>query len=337
MPDPTPSRRPGSAKLGPGSSEPPPEKPLVAEADAEIYADAVVAEPGGAATPADAAGMALPRPRKRRPLGMALALAWIAAVVLLAVFADLLPFVRDPNAFTGVPRQGPTASHWFGLDDIGRDIFARSVYGARVSLIVGVSVVALGFALGGTLGIVAGYFRGRVESVIVSVIDVLLAFPQLVLALALVAFLAEPGKVQIRTVITALAVLSIAPIARITRAATLTFAQREFVLAARTLGASHWRIITREILPNVVPPMASYALLVIAVVIVVEGALSFLGLSVAAPRATWGNMINEGRASLQLAAHISLIPCGVMFLTLLSFNYVGDNLQARFNVRESGL
>ena len=136
------------------------------------------------------------------------------------------------------------------------------------------------------------------------------------------------------TVTAAVSIIAVPSLARITRAATLTFARREFVTAARALGAKHRRIIVREVLPNVVPPMASFALLAIAVVIVAEGALSYLGLSVQAPQPTWGNLIAQGRPQLDIAPHIALFPCAVMFITLLSLNFVGDKLRARFDVRE---
>ncbi len=139
------------------------------------------------------------------------------------------------------------------------------------------------------------------------------------------------------TVTLILTILAIPALARITRAATLTFAQREFVTAARALGARNSRILWREILPNVIPPMAAFALIAIAIVIVAEGTLSFLGLSVSSPTATWGNMIEQGRESLDDAPWISLIPCAVMFLTLLSFNYVGDKLRRYFDVKEINL
>jgi peptide/nickel transport system permease protein len=193
-----------------------------------------------------------------------------------------------------------------------------------------VASIAIGMLVGGTLGLIAGYFRGAIDTVITALANILLAFPPLILALALVSFMGQ----NLRNVIIALAILSIPSLTRITRAATLTFSQREFVMASRTLGASHWRVITREVLPNVVPPMASFALLAIAVVVVAEGALSFLGLSVEAPTPSWGGIINEGRDILDEAPHVALIPCAVMFVTLLALNYVGDKLRQIWDVRE---
>jgi peptide/nickel transport system permease protein len=169
--------------------------------------------------------------------------------------------------------------------------------------------------------------------------DIMLAFPALVLALALVTFLSEPGTQNASrgTVILVLTILSVPALARITRASTLTYAQREFVTAARALGARDSRILAREVLPNVLPPMAAFALIAIAIVIVAEGALSFLGLSVSTPTDTWGKLIEGGRQSLNTTPWISLFPCAVMFLTLLSFNYVGDQLRRWFDVKETNL
>jgi peptide/nickel transport system permease protein len=271
--------------------------------------------------------------KQQRRFGFAfwLAVGWLVVLVFLAVFAPVLPFVDSPTEFfPDAFRTSPSAEHWFGGDAIGRDLFARVVYGGRVSLTVGVASIAIGMAIGGTLGLIAGYFRSGVDSVITGVANIMLAFPPLILALALVSFMGQ----NLRNVIIALAILSIPSLTRITRAATLTFSQREFVMASRTLGASHRRVITREILPNVVPPMLSFSLLAIAIVIVAEGALSFLGLSVEAPTASWGGIINEGRDILDEAPHVSLIPCGVMFLTLLALNYVGDKLRQIWDVRE---
>ncbi|HVM41214.1 MAG TPA: ABC transporter permease [Acidimicrobiia bacterium] len=276
---------------------------------------------------------------RRRGLGIGfwLAVGWLAVLVGLAVLAPVLPFVQDPATLDPFAlREGPTADHWLGADDGGRDVFARIIYGGRVSLFIGVASVTIGMTIGGFLGLTAGYFRGRYERVVMSAMDTLLAFPALVLALALVTFLSDPGEQggSITTVTLALGILAIPALARITRASTLTFAEREFVTAARSLGASHRRILTREILPNVVPPMLSFSLLAVAVVIVAEGALSFLGLSVQAPQPTWGNLIAQGRPVLREAPHIALMPCAVMFVTLLSLNFAGDTLRRRFDVRE---
>lgn len=278
--------------------------------------------------------------RKGLGWGFWLAVGWLGLLVTLSALAPWLPFVDDPNEINvDAIREGPTAEHWFGGDDGGRDMFARVIWGGRVSLFIGVVSVAAGMAVGGLIGLTAGYFRGRYERVVMSAMDVMLAFPALVLALALVTFLSDPGEQggSMFTVTLAVSILAVPALARITRAATLTFAQREFVTAARALGATHRRILFREVLPNVIPPMASFALLAIAVVIVAEGALSFLGLSVQAPQPTWGNLIAEGRPQLERASHIALFPCAVMFATLLALNLAGDNLRRRFEVREMTL
>lgn len=270
-------------------------------------------------------------------LGWWIAVGWLTVVASLALLAPVLPFVKDPSSLDpDALRQGPSLAHWFGGDDGGRDVFARVVWGARVSLFIGVASVAIGLAIGGFVGLTAGYFRGSYERIVMSAMDVMLAFPSLILALALVTFLSTPGEQggSMFTVTVAVSIIAVPALARITRAATLTFARREFVTAARALGAKHRRIIVREVLPNVVPPMASFALLAIAVVIVAEGALSYLGLSVQAPQPTWGNLIAQGRPQLDIAPHIALFPCAVMFTTLLSLNFVGDKLRARFDVRE---
>lgn len=332
MPEPTRSRPLQAARTEP------PEDVFVQSSEGEVDAAAVAESPAADLVRDDEAiasqAGATRRARTKFGLGFWLAAGWLTLVVAMAVLAPVLPFVGDPNEPHGDAfRKGPSADYWFGGDTIGRDIFSRIVYGGRVSLLIGVSTIVLGLLIGGSLGLIAGYFRGRVETVITSVADIMLAFPPLILALALVAFLGR----SLQNIILALVILSIPSLVRITRASTLTFAEREFVLAARTLGASHWRIITKEVLPNVIPPMASFALLAIAIVIVAEGALSFLGLSVESPTPTWGNMINEGRSVLEEAPHIALVPSTVMFLTLVSFNYVGDRLRSLFNVKESAL
>ena len=258
---------------------------------------------------------------------------WIVLVVLGAVLASVLPLPSPSKTLLGPPSQGPTLHHLLGLDDLGRDMLSRIVYGARVSMIVGFSAIGIGLAVGGTLGIIAGYYKGRLGAFLMSCMDVLLAFPTLVLALAIVTFLGQ----SLRNVVIALGIIAIAPISRIIRASALTFSEREFVTASRALGAKNRRIVVNEILPNVALPALAFGLVAVAVAIVGEGALSFLGLSVRPPTPSWGGMINEGRSLLQQHPQVSLIPCAVMFITVLAFNFVGDTLRSRFDTRQGAL
>lgn len=303
---------------------------IMSESEAEMLVDAV-----------DADGAEPAHEERRLGTGFWVATAWISALTLVAILVPWIPFIDDPDTLSAEGLEAvPSGDFWFGGDDIGRDIFSRVIWGGRVSLFIGVAAVALGFLIGGAIGITAGYYRGRYEKIAMGAMDVMLAFPALILALALVTFLNGDAGDQGATVgqiVLVLTILAIPSLARITRAATLTYAQREFVTAARALGARNGRILWREVLPNVVPPMASFALTAIAIVIVAEGTLSFLGLSVSAPTPTWGNLIEQGRGSLDNAPWISLIPCAVMFATLLSFNYAGDKLQTYFEVKEAAI
>ena len=164
-------------------------------------------------------------------------------------------------------------------------MLSRLIWGARVSLTVGVAAILLGLLVGVTIGVIAGFFKGRTESVLMGAMDVLLAFPALLLALAIITF---PDNHSVWNISLAIGIVSIAPIARLVRASTLVFTEREFVLASRTLGAGNWRIIAKEILPNVMLPVLSFAIIGVAIAIVAEGGLAFLGLSVPPPTATWG-------------------------------------------------
>jgi peptide/nickel transport system permease protein len=271
-----------------------------------------------------------------------LSISWLALVTLAAILAPILP-IDDPNQVTAsIARQPPgTDGHIFGGDGLGRDLFSRIIWGGRSSLLIGVMSVLLGLVLGGLLGLIAGYFRGRADGVLTGGFDVLLSFPQLILALTLVTVFASGEGVSAtrRTVvlILALGVVSIPVLGRITRANTLTWTQREFVLAARALGARQREIMFREVLPNVLPAMFSIALLGVAVVIVAEGGLSLLGVGTQLPRPSWGNIIAEGRSELRDSPYIVIIPTIVIFLTVFALNYLGDVVRARFDVRESAL
>ena len=268
---------------------------------------------------------AAPR-RGRRGLGPIfwIAAAWIALVLGLALIAGLLP-LDDPSKMSLMARRaGPSAAHLLGTDTFGRDILARLILGARSSLAVGLLAPLIGTLVGGVLGLLAGYFRGRLEGLINGATDILLAFPPLVLALAVVAYLGA----SLVNLILVLGILTVPSVTRVARAATLALRERDFVTAARALGARPSRILLREILPNVAPTLAAFFLVLVAVIIVAEGILSFLGLGVPPPAPTWGTMIAEGRDNLDVAPHIAFIPSAVMFLTVLAFNLVGDALRA---------
>jgi peptide/nickel transport system permease protein len=272
--------------------------------------------------------------RKRRLGGLFIAaIVWIAVVALGAIFANLLPIPSPTDIDLLGKRALPSAEHWLGNDQLGRDELSRLIYGGRVSLTVGLLAPVIGITVGGALGMLAGYFRGRLETFVTGGVDVLLAFPPLVFALAVTAYLGQ----SILNITLVIGILSIPAFTRVARAVTLSLSEREFVTAARALGATHSRILLRELLPNVALPLVAFFLLGVAVTIVVEGALSFLGLGVPPPTASWGSMIGEGRESLDIAPWLAFMPAIVMFLTVLSFNIVGDTLRALTDPRPGAL
>jgi peptide/nickel transport system permease protein len=266
-----------------------------------------------------------PGPRRAR-LGLVFwaAIVWIAALLAAAAFADLLPLPSPTDMDMLERRALPSAAHWLGTDSLGRDVASRLLFGARVSLTVGLCAPLIGLVFGGAAGLLAGYFRGRLDTFVRGGVDVLLAFPPLVLALAVTAFLGQ----SLLNMTLILGFLGIPVFTRVARSATLALAQREFVTAARALGATHARILIHELLPNVALPLGAFLLIAVAVTIVVESALSFLGLGVSPPQPSWGSMIGEGRDSLDSAAWLAFTPAAVLFLTVLAFNLVGDTLRA---------
>ncbi|MBV9566417.1 MAG: ABC transporter permease [Bradyrhizobium sp.] len=280
----------------------------------------------------DVAATPARRVRRLGPLFW-VAFGWMVVVFAVALLADVLP-LPSPTDMDMLERRAPiSAEHWLGTDGLGRDELARLVYGARISLVVGLCAPMIGLGVGGALGMLAGYFRGRFETWVVGSMDVLLAFPPLILALAVTAYLGQ----SILNLTLILGVLGIPAFMRVARAATLTLARREFVIAAQALGATHLRILLRELLPNVLLPLAAFFLLGVALTIVAEGALSFLGLGVPPPISSWGSMIGEGRESLEAAPRLAFIPAIAMFLTVLSFNLVGDTLRALTDPRQGAL
>ena len=308
--------------------------------------------------------------RRRGRVTKWLAIAWLVFITVSAIGANSLPWIPHScetgdqfcsTAVQGNLRLGQLPPSWaffsdapkpiagspdrmglMGTDKNGFDLFARAMLGARNSLIIAGLAITFGLAIGTFLGMVSGYFRGWVDTVIENISNVMLAFPALLLAIFLVTFFNDPnttGAANSRPlwpIILALVVLSIPPLTRLVRANTIAYAQRDFVVAARSLGAKGSRVLFREILPNIVPTLISFALTGLALLIVAEGGLAFLGLSVEAPVPTWGAMIAAGSEPLRNGAWwISLMPAFVMFLTVLSINLLGDVLSQRFNSREA--
>lgn len=283
----------------------------------------------------------------KKKLGFAawLAIGWLLLVLIACFFASLLP-ITDPLATVKGLRNlapGQDTAHFLGGDGNGRDLLSRVVYGTRSSMTVAVFAVLFGLVIGGLLGLLSGYYRNWFSTALATMFDILLAFPPLVLALAMVAFLrgdpqaSKPTLSTTNIVVLALGIVSVPVLARITRASTLSWSKRDFVTAAKAQGAKDSRILFREILPNVLPAMLSIALLGIAVATIAEGGLALLGVGIEPPTPSWGNIIAQGRGELREAPYIVFVPSIAIFLTVLSLNFLGDKIRDRFDVRESAL
>ncbi len=251
---------------------------------------------------------------------------WLATLTTTALIAPLLPLYDPSDTRAGVPLSIPTGRNWLGTDQLGRDLLSRSIYGARVSIVVGVAAVLVSAIIGGFIGLVAGYFQRRIEMVTLFGADVLMAFPTLLLAASIVAFTNSRG---LPTVVGVIALIYVGPTIRIVRALTLSVSHREFVTAARSLGATNGRIIRREVMPNVVPTLISMMIVAIAGAVVAEGGLAYLNLSVAPPTPTWGSMIAAGKDKIDDSLYPVLIPGGALFLTVLALTLIGDAVQKR--------
>jgi peptide/nickel transport system permease protein len=304
------------------------------DATRETAFEASIAAAGAARPTRRDKAVKLKRKYKGFRLGFWIAVGWMLLVSLLAIFASVLPFVQ-PYARTNTDCGGfgPGTKHWLGCDNIGRDLFSRIVYGGQVSLFIGLMVVLLALTVGGFFGLVAGYYRGKIDTLVTTLIDTILAVPPLILLLFVVIVLGP----SLKNIVIAVGILAIPTTARIVRANTMVFAEREFVTAAKILGAKNRRVIWREVLPNVIPPLVSYTFLAVGIIIVVEGILSFLGASVPPPRPTWGKIIAEGRQQLDVHPLIAILPGLVIFFTVLSLNFISDSLRDKFNVREAGI
>ena len=274
--------------------------------------------------------------RHRVPTDFWLSVVWLGLVVVSAVVADLLPFAESRNASNSfdapvAARPDLFSAHPLGTDTFGLDLLGGVVYGARLSLQISLGAVVIGLLVGGLIGMAAGYFRGFLDEVVGVVTNSLLAIPPLIFLIALMVAI-EPNVLNLSV---ALAFLGIPTYARLARANTMVVRQKEFVLAARSTGAKHLRVLLREILPNVILPLVSYAFIVLAVLIVAEGSLSFLGLSIPRPEPTWGNMISAGANDLRRTPHLVFVPGIVMFLTVFALNRVGDQARQKWDPREA--
>jgi peptide/nickel transport system permease protein len=294
-----------------------------------------------AITPKRASGAGAPAQRFARaarlnPLAT-LGAVMVTIFALMAIFAPWLA-PHDP-ASIDLPHRlaAPSAAHWFGTDELGRDILSRIIFGARISMLVGVSVVTLSLLLGLLVGCIAGYYGGRVDRLInVIAMNAFLSFPGILLAIAFVAFLG-PG---ILNLILALSIGGWVGYARLVRAQVMATREREFVEAARALGASDWRVITRHILPNMIQPVIVQAAIGMAGAVLAEATMSFLGLGVPPPAASWGSMLNDGRSHLFDAPHLVIFPAITVMVAVLSFNFIGDALRDYLDPRariEAGL
>jgi peptide/nickel transport system permease protein len=273
----------------------------------------------------------------RRNVLASVGMVLVAVFIIFALFAPWIAPQNPSNIDLPSRLQPPSGAHWFGTDELGRDIFSRVIYGARISMLVGSSVVAGSLLLGLILGSIAGYYRGLSDRFFnVVVMNAFLSFPGILLAIAFVAFLG-PG---IFNLILALCIGGWVGYARLVRAQVLAVKEKEFVEAARALGASDWRIVTRHILPNIIQPVIVQAAIGMAGAVLAEATMSFLGLGVPPPTASWGSMLNDGRAHLFDAPHLVLFPALAVMLAVLSFNFIGDALRDYMDPRsriEAGL
>ena len=264
---------------------------------------------------------------------------WLMVVIFAAVLADLIPGLADPNyqGFVfgnGNTNEGPTASHWLGTDNVSRDILARLIYGARVSLIFAFSLAAVGIIVGGTLGSIAGYFRGLLETLLMALVDTWLSFPALI---GLVFITTMLGMRNLVVLVLVGAMFIWPSYTRIARATALSVSGQAFVTAARAIGTSRKRILVREIFPNVLPALLAYSLVGLPVLIILESTLSFLGLGVEIPTASWGGMINQARQDLLINIWPAVWPAVTLFMTVYSFNNLADWVRTQAAARSAAI
>ncbi|MEZ2311018.1 ABC transporter permease [Paraburkholderia sp. RCC_158] len=257
--------------------------------------------------------------------------ALVLLIVFMAVFAPWLSHYDPVQASFMTVRQAPSAAHWFGTDELGRDVLSRLLWGARASLLAGVVSVCIAVAIGVPLGLLAGYFGKLVDGVISRIADALLSIPFLILAIALAAFLGP----SLTNAMAAIGISAMPRFVRLTRGQAITVKAEDYVEGARAIGLGHAQIIVRYILPNVLPPIIVQASLTIATAIIAEASLSFLGLGQLPPSPSWGSMLNTAKDFVSQAPWMSIFPGIAIFLAVLGFNLLGDGLRDALDPRES--
>ncbi len=258
-------------------------------------------------------------------------LVMIAFIALLAIFAPLVSPYDPYDINTATRGDAPSLAHPFGIDEVGRDMLSRTIYGSRIAMLVGLSATGISLVIGVLVGASAGYFGGFVDAILSRIVDALIAFPLLVLLIAMAAALGP----SLRNVIIIIGVTVWGQYARVVRAEVLSLREREFVTAARTVGATDGRIIIRHIIPNVLGPIIVLASLSVAGIILLEAALSFLGLGVQPPTPSWGSMLSAGRTYILTYPHIAFFPGLAIVVTVLGFNLLGDGLRDALDPRGS--
>ncbi|MDQ3980402.1 MAG: ABC transporter permease [Actinomycetota bacterium] len=260
-----------------------------------------------------------------------LAVAGLGVIVLMVFSAVFAPLVTsyNPSELGEASRAKPSSSHWFGTDVLGRDMFTRIVYGARVSLRIGVVAVLIAATIGIVIGAVTGFYGRILDGLLMRTTDMFLAFPYILAAIVVITVIGRGEK----SVILVLGFLGWMPIARLFRASVIQAKQAEYIEAARAVGCSDWRVITRHIFPNAIQPVIVYATIFVGTAVLTEAALSFLGVGVQEPTPAWGLMVNNGRAYLFTAPHLLFFPAAAIFVTVVAFVLVGDGLRDALDPR----
>ena len=258
---------------------------------------------------------------------LAIGVALVGFVLFCAIFADLVAPYSPYELDVAVMLQGPSATHWFGTDEVGRDVLSRAIFAARISVKVALVAVAIGLIGGTIIGIIAAYFGGWLDLALMRLMELLFSFPAILLAVILLASLGT----SILNAMLAIGIIFIPGFSRLARAATNDVLRQQYVEAARTVGMSDGRILVREILPNVMTPLLVEAAVAFAYAVLLESALSFLGLGAQPPEPSWGNMLNTGRGFMAQAPWLGIVPGMALFLCVFGFNLLGDGLRDAFD------